>query len=231
LGSFGNLKIKNKIPFSKLQIKAIALSWRPKLAIFAHKYTKMSFLEPLELKRILDNLNIGGTMLYPSDTLWALGCDAENEAAIDKIIRLKEKKEAYPMVVLVGSLKMLLRYVPQLGPKAGDLIEYYEKPLTILYDNCQLPDKLKASDGTTAIRVVKEASCASIINTYGKAIVSTIASATESQFPNSFEEVPDGIKKGVDYIAKFDKNHRSGKASTIIRINSKNELIFLRKDY
>jgi L-threonylcarbamoyladenylate synthase len=189
----------------------------------------MGKLDPKELKLITENLNNGGTLLYPSDTLWALGCDAENDSAVDKISVLKGQQG--PMVVLVSSLRMLLHYVPQLPPKAGDMIEYYEKPLTILYNGCRfISDKLSAADGTVAIRVVKEPACVSMINHYGKAIVSTMATKKEDKLPFTFRDVPVDIRKAVDYSAAFNMDFKGSRASMIVGIDLKNELFFIRRD-
>jgi L-threonylcarbamoyladenylate synthase len=209
--------------------KKLTLLSTSKLPIFASKYSKMGKLDPKELKIIIDNLNNGGTMLYPSDTLWALGCDAENDMAADKTGLLKG--ESGPMVVLVSSLSMLLRYVPQLPPKAGDLIEYYEKPLTILYKNCRyISDRLKAADGSVAIRVVKDPFCVSMINSFGRAIVATMASKNRNNLPCTYLDVPAEIRKAVDFTATFNRDFRGNSASVIVGINPKNELIFVRKD-
>jgi L-threonylcarbamoyladenylate synthase len=189
----------------------------------------MGKLDPKELQLVIENLKNGGTLLYPSDTLWALGCDAENDSAIDKISVLKGQQG--PMVVLVSSLKMLLHYVPQLPPKAGDMIEYYEKPLTILYSGYRfLSDKLSAADGTVAIRVVKESACVSMINCFGKAIVSTMASKKEDKLPFTFRDVPADIRKAVDFTAAFNMDFKGSRASVIVGIDPKNELFFIRKD-
>ena len=126
---------------------------------------------------------------------------------------------------------MLLHYVPQLPPKAGDLIEYYEKPLTIVYKDCRyISDKLRAADGTVAIRVVKEANCVNMINSFGKAIVSTIATKIGAKLPYSYQDVPIEIKKTVDLIANFNMDFKGKNASVMLGINPKNELIFLRND-
>jgi L-threonylcarbamoyladenylate synthase len=189
----------------------------------------MGKLDPKELKIIAENLNNGGTLLYPSDTLWALGCDAENDSAVDKISVLKGQQG--PMVVLVSSLRMLLHYVPQLPPKAGDMIEYYEKPLTILYNGYRLiSDKLSAANGSVAIRVVKEPTCVSMINYFGKAIVSTMASKKEDNLPFTFRDVPADIRKAVDYTATYNMDFKGNRASIIVGIDPKNELFFIRKD-
>jgi len=185
--------------------------------------------EPRELKQIVDNLNNGGILLFPSDTLWALGCDAENDTAVNKISILKGQKG--PMVILVSSLRMLLHYVPQLHPKAGDLIEYYEKPLTILYKDCQyIAEKARADDGTVAIRVVKDAVCATMINYFGRAIVGTMATKKDDKLPFTFRDVPADIRKSVDYTAKYNMEFKGSRASVIAGIDAKNELFFIRKE-
>jgi L-threonylcarbamoyladenylate synthase len=191
----------------------------------------MAKFSALLLEEALQVLKKGDSILYPTDTVWALGCDAENEAAADKISKLKGFDPNTPMVILVGSLKMLLHYVPQLPPKAGDLIEFYEKPLTILYENSQfLPDKIKAHDGTIAIRLVKEPFCAALVNSFGKAIVSTMACVNKGPIPLTFDDIPADIRKAVDYTVSYKREFKGSAPSTMIRIDSNNELQFLRKE-
>jgi len=189
----------------------------------------MGKLEYNELKLIGENLRNGGNILYPSDTLWALGCDAENDTAIDKIAMIKGLDGPEPMVILVSNLRMLLHYVPQLPPKAGDMIEYYEKPLTIVYKDCfHISDKLRAPDGSVAIRLVKEPNCAAIINSFGAAVVATMASKNAAKLPYSFQDVPTDIKKAVDRVVGFNMDFKGKNPSVMLSINSKNELVFLR---
>ena len=183
-----------------------------------------------EVDVAVNQLQNGGTILYPSETVWALGCDAENEAAIDKIINLKGFRQPKAMVIMVGSLSMLMHYVPQLPPKAGDLIEFYDKALSIVYENNQhLPDKLKAEDGSIAIRLTKDPFCAALLNTFGRAVVATVATIENAPIPLCYDDISTEIKNGVDYTASHYLNFNGGALSTMLRIDTNNELVFLRK--
>ena len=157
----------------------------------------MSKYSQQEIEEIVSKLKKGETILYPTDTVWALGCDAENEEALSNIVTLKGLKTASPFVILVSSLKMLQYYVPQLPPKAGDLIEFYDRPLTILYEKtANLPDNLKAADGTIAIRLCRDPFCKTFINAFGAAVVATLATEEGAAIiPKSLKEVTDAIKK------------------------------------
>lgn len=192
----------------------------------------MSKYSQQEIEEIVSKLKKGETILYPTDTVWALGCNAENEEALSNIATLKGLKTASPFVILVSSLKMLQYYVPQLPPKAGDLIEFYDRPLTILYEKtANLPDSLKAADGTIAIRLCRDPFCKAFINAFGAAVVATLATEEGAAIiPKSLKEVTDAIKKKVDYTVQYNSNIVSELLpSTIVRIDENNELVFLRK--
>jgi L-threonylcarbamoyladenylate synthase len=184
-----------------------------------------------DLEETVQHLKNGGLILYPSDTVWALGCDAENEAAVSKIASIKGLSSHSPFVILVSNLKMLQYYVPQLPPKALNLIEFYERPMTILYGNsCNLPDMLKSEDGLVAIRFCREPFCSSFINAFGKAVVATLPVRKNEPVPKSYKEISDDIKNGVDYSVTYNRNAKNdGAPSTMVSLDENNELVFLRK--
>jgi len=191
----------------------------------------MSKYSQQEIEETVSKLKKGEVILYPTDTVWGLGCDAKNEVALFNIATLKGLNNTMPFVLLVSSLKMLQYYVPQLPPKAGDLIEFYDRPLTILYEKtANLPDSLKAADGTVAIRLCRDPFCKAFIDAFCGAVVATIAAEEGDNAPKSLKEVSDNIKKRVDYIVQHKQNIVSELLpSTMVRIDENNELVFLRK--
>ena len=126
---------------------------------------------------------------------------------------------------------MLQHYVERIPPKAGDLIEFYERPLTIIYKELRnLPESILAEDGTVAIRVTKDPFCKHFIKAFGGAIVSTSANLFEKPFPTCFAEIDDSIKEGVDFIVEHRLEEKNKLApSTIVSFDDSNELVFLRK--
>jgi L-threonylcarbamoyladenylate synthase len=186
-----------------------------------------------EIAIIKEKLIEGKTILYPSDTVWAIGCDAQNEAAIERIYKMKACSKEQKFVLLVSGLEMLKQYVQPVPPKASNLIQYYERPLTIVYDQVEnLPTALLSEDGSAAIRVSQDPFCRAFIEAFGGAIVATTAEQEGDHLPSCFEEVPSEIKAAVDYLVphKLDQAAQKGASlSTIVRLDERNELIFLRK--
>lgn len=177
-------------------------------------------------------LNKGDLILYPTETIWGIGCDATNEAAIQKVDGLKQRLKDKNYIVMVDSMEMLSQYLAYIPPKACDLIEYHKRPLTIVYDQPQnLPNCLLACDGTIAIRVTLDPFCKQLIKTFGKPIISTSANISGQAFPKSFMEIEESIKNGVQAIAAHQQSGiiSNSSPSTIVKVIDGKDLIFLRK--
>ena len=183
-----------------------------------------------DITNSLASLLSGGIILYPTDTIWGLGCDATNEDAIKKIYRLKKREEKKSLIILVDDTKMINRYVLNPPEKILYFISSAARPTTAIFSNAvNLPSQLVNEDGTIAIRIVKDDFCRELIQQLQKPLVSTSANISGEKYPQNFNEVSKEIKKGVDYIAQHRQNDFSKHApSSIIKINEKNEIEFIR---
>ncbi len=184
-----------------------------------------------ELKKTLDVLHKGGTILYPTDTVWGLGCDARNKEAVAKIFKIKQRAEYKSMVVLVCDEKMLNRYVKEVPAVAWDLIEAADHPITIIYhDGRGLADSIIAADGSVGIRIVKDDFCRNLIHKFGKPIISTSANISGEPSPASFSDISDFVSSKVDYIVNWRQNETNNtRPSTIIKVNMNGEIKIFRK--
>ena len=158
-------------------------------------------------------------ILYPTDTVWGLGCDATDIDAVNKIFKLKNRVESKSLVVLVSSIEMLCSYVHRVPQKAIDIISTTKKPTTIIYNNPKgLAANAIASDNTIAIRIPSHDYCLDIINKFGKPIISTSANISGESTPKSFSEISLPILEGVDYVVNLDQDKITDKSSTILKL-------------
>ena len=158
-------------------------------------------------------------ILYPTDTVWGLGCDATNIDAVAKIFKLKNRVDSKSLVVLVSSMEMLLTYVGTVPQKAIDIISKTKKPTTIIYSNPKgLADNAIAVDNTIAIRIPTHNYCLEIINKLGKPIISTSANISGESTPKSFSEISLPILEGVDYVVNLEQDKITDKSSTILKL-------------
>ena len=184
-------------------------------------------------KDILAALNIlqnGEIILYPTDTIWGIGCDATNPNAIQKIYQLKNREEKKSLIILVSDENMIYDYVTKPSQKMLSYISSSQKPTTAIFkDAIHLPVKLVNEDGTIAIRMVKDDFCQQLIQQLKKPLVSTSANISGEPSPQNFTEVSDKIKNGVDYIVQHRQSDFTKHApSSIIKLNEKNEIQFIR---
>lgn len=160
-----------------------------------------------ELDSILDVLESGGLILYPTDTIWGIGCDATNAIAVDKIYQLKQRANEKAMITLVADPRDLLQYVASLDLAIFDYLDQVNKPTTVIYEGAiGLAENLLATDGSVGIRVVNEPFLKHLIKRFRKPIVSTSANISGETSPANFNEVSEVIKKGVDYIVQYRQN-------------------------
>jgi L-threonylcarbamoyladenylate synthase len=184
-----------------------------------------------EIDKTLNYLKSGKIILYPTDTIWGIGCDATLPKPIERIFKLKQRHDKKSMILLLDEPGKLSRYVSQVPPIAFDLIERYSEPLTIVYPGARnLAKNVIAGDGTIAIRIVRDEFCRRLIAALDKPIVSTSANVSNSPAPITYSRISEEIRKGVDYIVDHNRNTvLRTKASTIIRILDTGEFEILRK--
>jgi len=184
-----------------------------------------------ELQNAVKHLLRGDIIMYPTDTIWGIGCDATNAKAVDKVYSAKNRTESKSMIVLLSDYHQLGHYIEKIPSTAAALIESIDKPLTIIYDGAKnLAPNLIASDGTIAIRIVKHDFCKALIQRLGKPIVSTSANISGSPSPLFFNHIEDPIKKKVDYIVKLEQSYSGiNKASTIIKLESNGRYTIIRE--
>jgi len=183
-----------------------------------------------ELWKTVEILRSGGTILYPTDTIWGLGCDATNFEAVENIYKLKHRVESKSLIVLIGDENKLHDYVEKVPEISFDLINSLDKPTTIIYSKAKnLASNVVASDGSIAIRVTKDLFCRELIKLFGKPIVSTSANISGDASPVIYRDVPEDLLNGVDYIVNlYHGRMNSPKPSTIIRLFENGEFIIVR---
>ncbi len=183
-----------------------------------------------EIDNSLEVLKKGGIILYPTDTVWGIGCDATNPQAVEKIYNLKKRSDSKSMICLVNSIKMLEQYVDSVPGPAYDVIEHSNKPTTIIYDNpVRVAANLVANDETLGIRVVKEKFCEQLIYKLRRPLVSTSANISGQPTPDSFAQIAPEILKGVDYVVNLQHSKISDKPSAIIKIGNDGTVKVIRK--
>lgn len=186
--------------------------------------------EKEDLQEAIRVIQEGGIILYPTDTIWGIGCDASNKEAVDRIYKLKQRSDSKAMLVLLDSSAKLPAYIAEVPDQAWDLIELSEKPLTIIYPGAKnLAPNLIAQDGSVGIRVTKELFSKTLCERLRKPVVSTSANISGAPSAGVFSEISKEIIEGVDYVVKFRQNEKSApKPSSIISLSVKNEVKIIR---
>jgi len=181
------------------------------------------------MEEVISCLKQEKTILYPTDTVWGLGCDATNEEAVKKIYQLKNREESKSLIILVNSIEMLQDYVENIHEKALQILKESKKPTTIIYNNPKgLAPNTIASDNTIAIRIPQDEFCVQLIKEFGKPIVSTSANVSGEPTPKSFSEISEAILKNVDYVVDLHQEKVAEKSSTILKIEG-NDVIVIRE--
>jgi L-threonylcarbamoyladenylate synthase len=184
-----------------------------------------------EINKSLEVLKSGGIILYPTDTIWGIGCDATNTEAVAKIFALKKRADSKSMIILLDSDNKLQSYVSEVPDIAYDLIEYAENPLTIIYSGAKnLAPNVINEDGSIGIRIVKHDFCEQLIQRFRKPIVSTSANISGENSPAYFSEISQEIIDNVDYVVDLEQESKIQKRpSTIMKLESDGQFIFIRK--
>ncbi len=194
------------------------------------------------LNEALKTLRDGGTILYPTDTVWGLGCDATNPEAVAKIYEIKQRSDSKSLVLLASDLDMVAKYVKEIPSIAVDLVEVNDAPMTIIYpgaiageegaagDRWHLAHNTVAADGTVGIRIPLMEWCRQLVFKLGRPIVSTSANISGEPTPQRFSDIPQEIKDAVDFVVPPSVDTEStGKASQILKVGLRGEIEIIRK--
>lgn len=183
-----------------------------------------------EVRKACEILKNGGIILYPTDTIWGIGCDATNELAVKRIYELKHREDNKAMLVLLDDVGKLASYV-EVPDVAYELLEVNDKPMTIIYPNAKnLAKNLIAQDRTIGIRITSEAFTKALLYRFRKPIVSTSANISGEPSPKCFAEISDAVKSVVDYVVDFRQEETSNPApSSIIKLGVGGEIQIIRK--
>lgn len=175
-----------------------------------------------DIKKACEVLRAGGLILYPTDTIWGIGCDATNEEAVKKVYELKKRSDNKAMLVLTDSPVKLETYVSGIPDIAWDLIEVADKPLTIIYSNAKnLAKNLLGEDGSVGIRVTNEEFSRRLCESFRKPLVSTSANVSGEPSPANFSEISEEVKNGVDYIVGYRQDDmQKASPSNIIKLGA-----------
>lgn len=176
-------------------------------------------------------LKSGGIILYPTDTIWGIGCDATNKEAIQRIYSIKKREDSKSMLILMENPALLERYVEDVPEVAWDLIEITTTPLTVIYENAKnLPANLIAPDGSIGIRFTKETFTQRLLQRIRRPVVSTSANISGEKSPATFDEISEEIKSKVDYIVNYRQNdYTKMTPSSIIKLGPGAQIDILRK--
>ena len=183
-----------------------------------------------DIRRAIEVMNQGGVILYPTDTIWGLGCDATNPEAVKRIYEIKQRTDAKALISLVDSETKVQFYVREVPDVAWDVMELSERPMTVVFDGGRnLAPNLLAEDGSVAIRITKEAFSKELCMRMKRAIVSTSANISGAPAPLCFSEISEEIKKAVDYICTSRQDEPPTQtASSIIKLGAGGEVTIIR---
>lgn len=183
-----------------------------------------------KIRKCLDVLKNGGVIVYPTDTVWGIGCDATNENAVKKVYALKKREDSKALICLVAHQAMLERHVAMVPDAAYDIMDLAEKPTTIVFDEPKgVAKNLVADDNTLAIRVASDRFCQYLINKFGKPIVSTSANISGEPTPRQFKEISAEILKGVDYVVNLPDENQNPSPSSIIKLSNDGQVKVIRE--
>ena len=184
-----------------------------------------------EVKKAVEVLKAGGVILYPTDTIWGIGCDATNPEAVKKVYEIKRREDSKALICLVDSEARLTRYVRNVADVTWDMIELSEKPLTVIFDGVTgLAPNLTAEDGSVGLRVTREEFSKELCYRFQKPIVSTSANISGEPTAMTFDAISDEIKEAVDYVVRYNQRCKEKhKPSSIIKISSNGQFTIIRE--
>jgi L-threonylcarbamoyladenylate synthase len=183
-----------------------------------------------EVHQAFEVIQNGGIILYPTDTVWGIGCDATNAEAVKKIYALKQREETKSMIVLMNGEKMMYNVFKDIPEVAWQILDLSEQPTTLILDNPRnVAANLIADDKTLGVRIVKEPFCFKLMERMKKPLVSTSANISGQPTPKSFKEISPEIINGVDYVVNLHREKIGNKPSTIIKLTNDSQVKIIRK--
>lgn len=184
-----------------------------------------------EIQKAVEVLRKGGIILYPTDTVWGIGCDATNQEAVAKVYEIKKREDSKSLVLLASDMDMICRYVKEIPEMAVQLVEVNDKPMTIIYPGAMgLAPNAIAEDGTVGIRIPMMDFCCQLVSRLGRPIVSTSANISGEPTPKKYAEIPQQIKDAVDHIVDPSlEAGATGQASSIIKVGLDYTIQIIRK--
>lgn len=183
-----------------------------------------------DIKAAIEVLQKGGVILYPTDTVWSLGCDAANEQAVKRILEIKKSNHSKDMVVLMGNVALLERFLDEVPEIAYDLIELTDKPLTILFNGAKnLAKNLNAEDGSIGIRITSETFSSQLIRRFKRPLVCTPASIKGKPSPVSFDAIAQEIRNTADYVVNYRQDeHQKAVEPAVVKLGSGGEVKIIK---
>lgn len=182
-----------------------------------------------EINKTIEVLQKGGTILYPTDTIWGIGCDAKNEEAVEKVIKIKRRDPHKSFIILLDTPNKLESYIQDVPSVAWDLIEFSERPLTIIFPRAKnLAKNIINEDGSVGIRIVKSGFIHEVIKKFRNPVVSTSANLSGKPSAISFVDIEEDIVNAVDYVCNIPDSG-TGEPSTIMKLEVNGQFTFLRK--
>ena len=184
-----------------------------------------------EVQAAEEELLMGNVILYPTDTVWGIGCDAQEAKAVQKVFKIKERDPSKSMIILVADVEMVKHYVKEVPDAFEKLLEEQDRPTTYIFEGAQnLPKEVVAPDGTIAIRVVKDDFCHKLIRQLDRPLVSTSANLSGGKSPSKFAEIDEELKKRVDYVVRWRQDEdMEAKPSRIVKINANGKTETIRE--
>jgi L-threonylcarbamoyladenylate synthase len=184
-----------------------------------------------DINKAVEVLKAGGVILYPTDTIWGIGCDATSSKAVNKVYKIKQRSSASPLLVLLDDEKKITQYVKEVPDILWDLLKNIDAPTTIIYPSAKnLAKELLARDGSIGIRIAKNEFCQKLIGAFGKPIVSTSANLSGAKPPVTFRDISPALIEKADYVIESYRNVINKiKASTIIKIKPNGEFEIIRQ--
>lgn len=185
----------------------------------------------VDIEKCLEVLHSGGLILYPTDTVWGIGCDATDDAAVQGVFALKARESIKSLIILLGSGDDLDRYLSAAHQPALDYLQMEETPVTVIYPGARnLAASLIGPDGSIGIRIVADPFCKALISRFGKPLVSTSANRSGDPAPGNFKQIPSAILEGVDYVVRYRRDDPGeAKPSKIVKFGPKGEIILIRQ--
>jgi L-threonylcarbamoyladenylate synthase len=190
---------------------------------------KMAIFEE-DIKNCIEVLEKGGTIVYPTDTIWGIGCDALNGNAVDKVFALKQRPKEKSMIVLLAEARDILQYIAAPPPDIIHILEEFTAPTTVIYKGALgFPASVTGADDSIAIRIVDEPFCKALIKRFRKPIISTSANLSGKPSPATYSMIEPGITEGCDYVVKYRQDdHTIRSASRILRLDDEGNFEILR---